>query len=83
MSSTPTASEFAFFPSEKSRSMIDDPIVEEIHKVREKLWEECGGSLDKLMDRLRAREEEDRSRLVRDISEIRQGSDDTAGRAFR
>jgi len=63
--------------------MIDDPIVEEIHKVREKLWEECGGSLDKLMDRLRAREEEDRSRLVRDISEIRQGSDDTAGRAFR
>lgn len=52
--------------------MIDDPVVEEIHKIREKLWEECGGSLDKLMDRLQAREEEeDRSRLVHDVSEIR------------
>ncbi len=55
--------------------MIDDPIVEEIHKVREKLWEECGGSLDKLMDRLQAREEEDRSRLVHDVTEIRSKSE--------
>lgn len=51
--------------------MIDDPVVEEIHKIREKLWEECGGSLDKLMDRLQAREEGDRSRLVHDVSEIK------------
>lgn len=44
--------------------MIDDPVVE-------KLLEECGGSLDKLMDRLEAREEEDRLRLVSDVAEIR------------
>ena len=43
---------------------MDDPIVEEIHRVREKLLEECGGSLERLMDRLKAREDEDRSRLV-------------------
>jgi hypothetical protein len=45
--------------------MIDDPIVEEIHRVRERLLDECGGSLERLMDRLQAREEEDRSRLIR------------------
>ena len=58
--------------------MIDDPIVEEIHKIREKLWEECGGSLDKLMDRLQSREEEDRSRLVHDVAEIRRKSETVA-----
>jgi hypothetical protein len=57
--------------------MIEDPLVEEIHKIREKLWEECGGSLDKLMARLQAREEEDRSRLVRDVAEIRRKSEAT------
>jgi hypothetical protein len=60
--------------TEESRPMIDDPIVEEIHKIREKLLEKCGGSLDKLMDRLQAREEEDRSRVVRDVAEIRHKS---------
>jgi hypothetical protein len=58
--------------------MIDDPIVEEIHKVREKLWEECQGSLDKLMDRLQAREEEDRSRLVHEVVGSRRKSETVA-----
>ena len=58
--------------------MIDDPIVEEIHKIREKLWEECGGSLDKLMDRLQEREKEDRARLVHDVVEIRGKSETVA-----
>jgi hypothetical protein len=47
--------------------MIDDPLVEEIHRIREKLLDECGGDLEKLMDRLKAREAEDRSRMVSDV----------------
>lgn len=47
--------------------MINDPLVEEIHRIREKLLDECGGDLEKLMDRLKAREAEDRSRMVSDI----------------
>ena len=49
---------------------FNDPIVEEIHKVREKLLEECGGDLEKLMDRLQAREQEDSGRIVRDLKEF-------------
>jgi len=47
--------------------MINDPLVEEIHRIREKLLDECGGDLEKLMDRLKAREAEDCSRMVSDI----------------
>jgi len=43
---------------------MKDPIVEETHRVRERLLEECGGSLEKLMDRLKSRESEDEDRLV-------------------
>lgn len=46
---------------------MNDPLVEEIHRVREKLLSESGGDLDKLMDRLKAREVEDRSRLVSEV----------------
>lgn len=47
--------------------MIDDPIVDEIHKIREKMLEECGGDLSKLFERFRAREAQDQSRLVTNI----------------
>jgi len=43
---------------------MEDPIVEEIHRTREKLLAECGGDLEKLMDRLQAREAEDAHRVV-------------------
>lgn len=43
---------------------MEDPFVEEVHKVREWLLQECGGDLEQLMDRLKAREGEDRSRVV-------------------
>lgn len=42
---------------------MEDPIVEEIHRTREKLLAECGGDLEKLMDRLQAREAEDAHRV--------------------
>ena len=44
--------------------MKRDPIVEEIHQTRHKLMEECGGDLNQLMDRLKAAEIQDRSRVV-------------------
>ena len=32
--------------------MHKDPIVQEVHQIREKLLAECGGDLRKLMDRM-------------------------------
>jgi hypothetical protein len=54
--------------------MADDPIVEEIHEVRRKLLEECGGDLNKLMDRIKAREQEDPSRIVSSLQEVKKSS---------
>jgi hypothetical protein len=48
---------------------MEDPFVEEIHKVRERLLQECGGDLERLMDRLKAREEVDRQRVTSEIRE--------------
>ncbi len=44
--------------------MKHDPIVEEIHQIRQKLLEECGGDLNLLMARYKASEIQDRSRVV-------------------
>lgn len=44
--------------------MNRDPIVEEIHQTRQKLLEECGGDLDRLLDRLKASEKRDRGYRV-------------------
>jgi len=32
--------------------MLNDPIVEEIHRIRDKMLAECGGDMEKYMDRL-------------------------------
>ena len=47
---------------------FEDLFVEEIHRIREKLLEECRGDLEKLMDRLEAREWEDSDRIVKEIN---------------
>jgi methyltransferase-like protein len=44
--------------------MIDDPIVEEIHRIRDRMLAECGGDFEKYMDRIREAQEQDRDRLV-------------------
>jgi hypothetical protein len=44
--------------------MKDDPIVEEIHQVRQKMLAECNGSLDQLLDRLQRAEAADDDRVV-------------------
>ena len=48
--------------------MNRDPIVEEIHQTRQKIWEECNGDLDQFLDRLQAAEVRDRSRGVTTIA---------------
>jgi hypothetical protein len=44
--------------------MTHDPIVEEIHQVRQKILAECNGSLDQLLDRLQTAESADGDRVV-------------------
>ncbi len=44
--------------------MTDDPIVEEIHRIRDRMLAECGGDFEKYMDRIRDAQEQDRDRMV-------------------
>jgi len=44
--------------------MIRDPIVEEIHQIRKKIWDECGGDFAKWIERLKVREAEHPDRIV-------------------
>ncbi len=51
--------------------MTDDPIVDEVHMVRAKIFEECDRDIGKLLDRLRTREAQDEDRLVSSVEEAR------------
>jgi hypothetical protein len=44
--------------------MIKDPIVEEIHRIRDRMLVECGGDFEKYMDHIREAQDQDRDRLV-------------------
>lgn len=44
--------------------MTKDPIVEEVRNTRAKLFEDCGENIEKLMDRLKEQENQDKARLV-------------------
>ena len=44
--------------------MNQDPIVEEIHDIREQLLQECGGDIRQLMARFKAEELKDKTRLI-------------------
>ena len=44
--------------------MTYDPIVDEIHRIRDRMLAECGGDFQKYMDRIREAQEQDRDRLV-------------------
>lgn len=51
--------------------MTNDPIVEEVQRVRARLLAECGGDLHKLMDRLKEQEDRDTERrVVKSIGEL-------------
>jgi hypothetical protein len=44
--------------------MSHDPIVEEIHQIRERILTECGGDLGRLLERYRSAEHRDHQRIV-------------------
>ena len=44
--------------------MTGDPIVEEIHLTRKQILDDCGGDLDRLLDRYKSSEDQDTTRLV-------------------
>ena len=44
--------------------MNEDPVVEEIHRIREKMLEDCGGDLERLMDRMKNHESRHKDRLI-------------------
>jgi hypothetical protein len=44
--------------------MTNDPIVQEVHKARQRLLDESGGSFRKYVERIRAHEERHPDRLV-------------------
>ena len=44
--------------------MKNDPIVEEIRKTRQKIFEDCKGDLNKYLDWLKEFEGQDQDRLV-------------------
>ncbi len=52
--------------------MWKDPIVEEIHLVREKIAKECNYDLKKIVNRLRRKEKENRERVVSKIARTKQ-----------
>lgn len=43
---------------------MKDPIVEEVHRVRRELWDECKGDIQKLIVKLKAVEAKERHRVV-------------------
>ena len=44
--------------------MWKDPIVEEIHSIRRQIAEECNYDLDRIIGRLREKEEKHKNRIV-------------------
>ncbi len=43
---------------------MKDPIVEEVHRVLQELWDECGGDLQKLLAKLKVIEAEEQHRVI-------------------
>jgi hypothetical protein len=44
--------------------MRNDPIVKEIHEIRRRIWEECGGTVEGLIAHLKAAEQQHKDWLV-------------------
>ena len=54
--------------------MKNDPIVEEVHQIRETLLEECNGSLSEMMERMKVIANQEKNRVVRLETGSRVGS---------
>ncbi len=44
--------------------MIQDPIVAEIHRIREQLWLECHGSVEEMAERQRRLQRQNPAHLI-------------------
>ncbi len=44
--------------------MIEDPYVEEVHRIRDRMLAECDGDFQMYMDRIRQAQEQDRDRII-------------------
>ncbi len=49
--------------SEPKAKAKPDPLIDEVRAVREAIFDECGRDMDRLCERLRQIEEENRSRV--------------------
>ena len=58
--------------------MINDPIVEEVRRVRQELFERCGCDLDRYMEFIRKAESQHGDRLVTSLEELRARRDSAA-----
>jgi hypothetical protein len=54
--------------------MMEDPIIDEIHEVRRRIFEECGGDLKRYFERLKAAEAMNKDRLVT-LEEVQRRAD--------
>jgi len=43
---------------------MNDEIVDEIHETRRRIFDECGGDIERLIERLKALDAKDKDRLV-------------------
>lgn len=43
---------------------MKNEIVDEIHETRRRIFDECGGDIERLIDRLKALDTKDKDRLV-------------------
>lgn len=48
-----------------SRTIYDDPVVAEIHEIRQLLLEECGDDIDAYRKRVRQQQESSDRRIIR------------------
>lgn len=44
--------------------MTEDPIVAEIHRIREQLWRDCHGSIEQMAERQRRLQTQNKDRLI-------------------
>ena len=47
-----------------TRTLYEDPVVAEIHAIRQSLLDECGGNIDAYRKRVRAQQESSERRII-------------------
>jgi len=53
--------------------MINDPIVEEVHQTRQRIFAACNGDLDRLIERLKTADSQNEQRHVT-VAEVQKRS---------